>query len=511
MKPLKDLLKHSGIYAIGQILSRIASVVLLPVYTEYLAPADYGVVGILDLTAAILSVMIGAGMASAITRYHFEDNSEQHFDRVWWTGIAYIAGVSFLLIFSMWLGRNILTEVTLGRAISEGHITLPEGSWFYSLALANCWAYCIGYVGDTYLRVRKRSGLFVLFALGRLLINVGLNVYFLVVLKWGVEGLLLGNLISTILQTTGMLMFFVWERGKPVFDMVLMKAMVRFSSPMIVTALLAMLMHEADRVIMQDTASMREVGVYSFAHKIGFAIESLCILPFASIWNVSLYEIAERDDAKKLYGDIFKYFVYGFGVLLLGGALIVHPVLPLLVNMDYLESLDQIAVVLLGFFFFGMHFMFEVPALLYKRTMLLVPAAIAGVVVNIVANYWLIPLEVNGVALGGFGAGWAGVLTYVVYGAVGLLCYRHLYPINYPWKRPLLALLGFCATYCVVRYLCFPSMGTVVQILVSILVCAAWAGLLVFEPIRLWLVARRGGHVENGSVDGEAVEAATAV
>jgi O-antigen/teichoic acid export membrane protein len=504
MKPLKDLLKHSGIYAIGQILSRIASVVLLPLYTECLSPADYGVVGILDLTAAILSVMIGAGMASAITRFHFESESEDHYDRVWWTGIVYISGVSLLLISAMWMGRSMLTELTLGKAIAEKHITLPEGCWFYTLALANCWAYCIGYVGDTYLRVRKRSGLFVLFAFARLLINVGLNVYFLVSLEWGIEGLLLGNLISTILQTGGMLAFFAWERGKPTFDMPMMKEMVRFSSPMIITALLAMLMHEADRVIMQDTASMREVGVYSFAHKVGFAIESLCILPFASIWNVSLYEIAERVDAKKLYGDIFKYFVYGFGVLLLGGALIVHPVLPLLVNVEYFESIDQIAVVLLGFFFFGMHFMFEVPALLHKRTLLLIPASVAGVAVNIAANYVLIPLEINGVALGGYGAGWAGVITYIVYSVVGLMCYRHLYPISYPWKRPLLALLGFCATYCVVRYAMFPQMGTVVQIIVSILVCAVWAGLLVYQPLMDWWIARRSGSNAEGPADAAA-------
>lgn len=494
MKPLKDLLKHSGVYAVGQILSRIASVVLLPLYTECLPPAVYGVVGIMDLTAAVLSVMIGAGMSSAVTRYHFEGDTDKHFDRVWWTGITYVAGVSLLLISTLWLGRRALTEFTLGKAVSEGHITLGEGCYFYTLALANCWAYCVGYVGDTYLRVRKRSGLFVIIALGRLLINIGLNVYFLVVMKWGVEGLLIGNLISTLLQTSAMLGFFVWERGRPLFDFPMLKQMFRFSAPMIVTALLAMLMHELDRIIMQDTASMHDVGVYSFAHKIGFAIESLCILPFASIWNVSLYEIAARDDAKKVYGDVFRYFVYGFGVLLLGGALTVHPVLPLLVNLEYAESIDQIAVVLLGFFFFGIHFMLEVPALLYKRTMLMVPAAVAGVAVNIAANYWLIPMEFNGSALGGFGAAWAGVLTYVVYAGVGLLCYRHLYPINYPWKRPLLAALGFCATYYVVRYYCFPHLGTVLQIVVSVLVCGAWAGLLLSEAIRTWLKSRKNRH-----------------
>lgn len=491
MKPLKELLKHSGVYAVGQILTRVASVLLLPLYTDCLSPAEYGVVGILDLTAGILSVLIGGGMAAAITRHHFEDTSEEHIDRVWWTGFAYVAAVSLFLMSTMWLGRGWLAELTLSKAITAGQLTVAEGSHFYTLTLMTCWAFCIGYVGDTYLRVQKRSGLFVIISFARLLINIGLNVYFLVGLGWGIEGLLLGNLISTLLQTSTMILFFVWERGRPTFDGGMLEDLFRFSAPMILTALLSMLMHEADRVIMQERTDMDEVGVYSLAHKIGFAIETLCILPFASIWNVSLYEIAERDDAEKIYGDVFRYFVYGFGVLLLGAALTVHPILPLLINVDFLEAIDQIAIVLLGFFFFGMHFMFEVPALLKKRTSLMVPAAVAGVIVNIVANWWLIPLSFNGEPLGGFGAGWAGVLTYVVYAAVGLLCYRHLYPISYPWKRPLLATLGFCATYYGVRYHCFPYLGTITQIVLSVAVCGAWAGLLLSQPIRDWLNSRR--------------------
>lgn len=507
MKPLKDLLKHSGVYAVGQILSRIASVCLLPLYTHCLSKADYGVVGILDLTAAVLSVMIGGGMAAAVTRHHFEGDTEKHYDRVWWTGITYVTTVSFLLIGVMWIGREWLAEITLGRAIKDGDLSLADGCYFYTLSLLNCWVYCIGYVGDTYLRVRKRSGLFVLISFARLLINVGLNIYLLVSLEWGVQGLLLGNLISTIVQTAAMMLFFAYERRRPTFDVGMMKQLLRFSAPMILTALLAMLMHEADRIIMQDLISMDEVGVYSFAHKIGFAVETLCILPFASIWNVSLYEIAERKEAKQLYGDVFRYFVYGFGVLLLGAALTVHPVLPLLIDVKFVESIDQIAIVLLGFFFFGLHFMFEVPALLKKRTSLLIPAAVAGVVVNILANLWLVPMKVNGVALGGFGAGWAGVITYIVYSAVGLMTYRHLYPISYPWKRPLAALLGFCATYYLLRYHGFPAMNTVLQIMASVAVCGAWTLLLLSQPIRAWLESRRANRSAKGSeeVSGEAV------
>ena len=485
MQPLKDLLKHSGVYAIGQILSRVASVLLLPLYTHCLSTSDYGVVAILDLTAAVLSVMIGSGMAAAVTRYHFEGSSQKHYDQVWWTGLLYVAGASGFLILPMWLGREWLTHVTLGGALADGNLTLAQGSYFYALTLANCWCYCIGYIGDTYLRVLKRSGTFVLISLARLILNVGLNVYFLVGLEMGIEGLLIGNLISTVFQTLTLFVFFVATRGRPVFDMGLLRKLSRFGGPVILTGLLAMLMHEADRIIMQRLVHMDEVGVYSLAHKIGFAIETLCILPFASIWSVSLYEIAERPDAKQVYVAVFRYFVYGFGVLLLGAALAVHPVLPLLIDVSYIRSVDQIAVVLLGFFFFGLHFMFEVPALINKRTALLIPAAVAGVVVNVTANFVLVP------HLGGFGAGWAGVLTYVVYSAVGLYCYRHLYPIDYGWRGPTLAVLGFCLTYVLLRYQLFPYLSPLAQL------ALAWSVVLLREPVLEYLRSRSSAPVDG--------------
>ena len=85
-KTYRDLLKHSGIYGLGQILSRLASFLLLPIYTNYLRPADYGCIAILDLTVGILGILIGTGMGAAITRYHFEFSSDIDRRKVWWTG-----------------------------------------------------------------------------------------------------------------------------------------------------------------------------------------------------------------------------------------------------------------------------------------------------------------------------------------------------------------------------------------------------------------------------------------
>ena len=465
MKPVRDLLKHSSVYMIGQILTRMTSVLLLPFYTHALTTADYGVVGILDLTCAILSTFIAGGMISAVTRHHFDGDDEQHHDGVWWTGLTMVFVVATILAVPMVLGRQTLADLTLGTEITEG-------AWFYLLAIATMWFTVLGMILDNYLRVLKMSGVFVVISLGRLVVNIGLNVWLIAGMKMGVEGLLVGNLIATVLHTSILMCVFVKTRGGYTINADIGWQMYRFATPLVFTALGSMLMHEADRYFLRIWESMSEVGVYSFAHKIGFAVNTLCLLPFISIWHVAIYDIERMPNASQIFEDVFGWFTSGLGILLLGASLCVHPVLPMLTPEAYGDAMDLISVVLLGFYVFGLSFMFEVPSLLTKRTRLMLPAAIGGVVATFAANVALIPV------LGTWGAAWAGVITYATYSFTILFMCRRAMTLNYPWLRFAATTSAFIATYAILRYACFPHIGPVAQIAVSVLVCAMWSAVL---------------------------------
>ncbi|MEP3480135.1 MAG: lipopolysaccharide biosynthesis protein [Fuerstiella sp.] len=462
MKPLRDLLKHSSVYMVGQILTRMASVLLLPFYTHVLTTADYGVTAILDLTAAILGTFIAGGLVSAIARHHFDDGDTDHHDKVWWTGLTMVVIMCFVICLPMYLGRQVLADITLGKEISSG-------AWFYALTTMNLWLTVIATVLDAYLRVMKWSSLFVAISLGRLVINVGLNVYFMIGLNLGVEGLLIGNLIATALHSAAMVVVFIRSRGGYQFERKLANEMFRFASPLVFTALAGMLMHEADRYFLRIWVSLDEVGIYSLAHKIGFAVHTLCLIPFHSIWHVAIYDIERMDDSKRVFAKVFEWFTSGLGILILGACLSVHPVLPLLTPDDYSAAIDLIAVVLLGFYLFAMSSMFEVPSLLKKKTGLMVPGSIVGLTVNIVANVLLIPI------MGAWGAGVAGVLTYFAYSAVVLHYSRQADQIPYPWKASFIKMAALMCSFFVVRFLIFPIAGPWVQLAVSVGICALLA------------------------------------
>ncbi len=465
MKPLKELLKHSSIYMLGQILTRMASVLLLPLYTHQLLPADYGVLAILDLITAILSTFIASGMVSAVTRYHFDQEDERHHDRVWWTGMCMVAGLCTVICIPAWMSGHVMANVTLGSDVANGR-------WMYTLAITTLWFSVIGQIAEAYLRVLKWSGTFVAISMGRLLLNVVLNVWLLVGLKRGVEGVLTGNLVATIIHTAVLMVVFLKTRGRFAIDPELGKRMLRFAAPLVVTAIASMLMHEADRYFLRIWQSMEQVGIYSLAHKIGFAVITLCLLPFSSIWHVAIYDFERLPNSQQLFQQMFSWFSAGLGILLLGAALCIHPVLPLLTPDSYGDSADLISVILLGLFMHGMVLMFEVPALLSKRTRLMVPGSVVGLVVNVVANMLLIPV------LGAWGAAWAGVLTYAAFSMTVLFSCRTVMKIAYPWTRFLITVTLLCGTYLVLRYLCFPLMSPWPQLALSVVSCVVLTGIL---------------------------------
>src|SRR3954451_17929984 len=72
LQRLKELLRHSAIYGVGSIIARVLGVLLLPLYTRYLSPSDYGQIETLVALSAVLTALVAQGMKSAFFRFYFD-------------------------------------------------------------------------------------------------------------------------------------------------------------------------------------------------------------------------------------------------------------------------------------------------------------------------------------------------------------------------------------------------------------------------------------------------------
>ena len=430
----RDIIKHSAIYGLGQILTRVASFLLLPIYTSYLTPADYGIIAILDLVAGMLGILIGAGMGSAVNRFHFEANTDLERSQVWWTGFSFAVGVGVILVFPVFLAREFVAQTVFGDSVQEG-------GYFLGLVLATTWLNIQSSFLDDYLRIRKWSSLSVSLNFIRLLLNLALNISLLAVWEWGISGILVGNLVANGIATV--VLFYIFNRnvGRFQFKTQTLSQLLKYGGPLILTGVISFLTHQGDRYLINIFMDLNEVGIYSLANTIGQAINTLWLLPFGMIWSVVALEIATQKNSKEIFVIVFQYFMYGLALLVLGVSLFAKPILAIVANEEYMSAAELIPIISLAYLFFSMHVHFRVPVLLSKRTSTLIPAFVCALIVNFSGNYFLIPIY------GAMGAAWVSVLSFFVYSFVGLYQYRKIDQYDYPFMKCGLILMGMIVTY----------------------------------------------------------------
>lgn len=467
----RDILKHSSIYGIGQIIARLASFCLLPLYTSCLSPEDYGCIAVLDLISAVLGVLIGGGMAAAVNRHQFDATNDRGRAEVWWTGMAFVATMSTLIVAPMWFWRESLSQVVLGPRI-------PNGPELFALELPTLWLAAFSQLPDTFLRTRKQSGLSVAMSLGHLLLNIALNVFFLVGMGWGVVGLLCGNLAAKLVLSTSLTTFFVRSLGAPSVRIGLLFEMLRFSMPIAAIALLSMVMHQADRYFLARYCDMNEVGIYSLAYQIGQGVLAFGLLSFTSIWNIVVYEISAQPNAKEMYRKIFQWYSDVLLLLTLGAGLFARQLLELMADPAYSGAADLIPIVAFGYVLFGFHEHFKTPAMLAKKTANMLPASIAAAAANIGLNFLLVP------SFGAKGAAVATVITFGIFSFFGLWCYRRIDAIPYPLQRIVGVTVGMFLTMIVHRQIALSSSSPVVTFLSASTLWLGWVAAL-FGPVLL--------------------------
>jgi O-antigen/teichoic acid export membrane protein len=456
--------------------------VLLPLYARYLQPADYGIIAILDLTVDVLRVFLGRGLTVAVNRYHFDAKDEMEQSRVWWTGFIFLGITVTAIVMSAWCLRSTLAYFTLG----------PDqrfGEYYYTLVLATLWCGIAGELPATYIRVRKWSMLYVSVALICLFVNIGFNIYFVVIQELGVSGVLIGNFITAVMRMVVLLSIaFLNIPGPYTFQWSLAYKLWHFAWPLIGTSLLALIMHQADRYLLRLFLDLDQVGFYSLAYTAGQGINTLILTPFSAIWGIEIYEIARQPYAKAIYARVFQYFVYSLMLVVFGVSLFIRPLFEVLLPPIYIKSADLVPIICLAYVFFSLHEHFKVPAFITKQTMTLLPAYLSGAILNLMSNLFLIPLW------GANGSAWSSVLTFFVFSFTGLWYYRKIDRYNYPMLRCGMVLIGMAASYMVYRLLLSSLFEPLWSLCTAAGVWIVWAIVLLGPP--MWrLMIRQGSGV----------------
>ncbi len=88
------LSKHSIVYGLGVAASQLVGFFLLPIYTRYLTPSDYGVLEIFGATGGILGIVFVMGLGSALFMSYFSYDDEENRKTVVSTTLIFLTATS---------------------------------------------------------------------------------------------------------------------------------------------------------------------------------------------------------------------------------------------------------------------------------------------------------------------------------------------------------------------------------------------------------------------------------
>src|SRR6266487_70953 len=259
---LKELLRHSAIYGLGSIVARILGVLLLPLYTRYLSPGDYGLIETLVALSAVLAALVAQGMKSAFFRFYFDSAEEERRLLVVRTAFWYVLAAATAVL---------VLGVSLARPISWLLFGTNDHAGLVVAAFVGLWA-AMNYEQMTSLfRVEQRSTAYVAATLANVGITIAATVVLVVVFDKGPLGVLVGNFIGTLIVYAALLAYSRGRLGLQ-FDRSLYRAMNRFGLPLVPSALAPWLTNFSDRFFLVKLTDPHEVGLYSIGVRIASAI-----------------------------------------------------------------------------------------------------------------------------------------------------------------------------------------------------------------------------------------------
>src|SRR5262245_9025058 len=212
---LKRLGKHSLIYGLGGLVSRILAVLLLPLYTRYLTPSDYGKVETLIALTTVVGIALSAGIGSAFFRFYFDSPEPAARRRVLRTSFWFIMGMATL---------GLIVGVAFASEISQVLFDSSDDAELVAAAFVGLWAGMNWKQLTNLSRVEELSTAYYSSSIANILVTVGATLLLVVVLDKGPIGVIVGNFTGT-LAVYAVLVLYRREQLGLEFDRKLLRAM----------------------------------------------------------------------------------------------------------------------------------------------------------------------------------------------------------------------------------------------------------------------------------------------
>lgn len=420
---IQKLTRHTFTYAAAEQLSRLAGLLLVPLYLHYLDEADYGTKELFAVSIAVLAQLCGINITNAMARHYFDDADPVRKGLVvstTWIAVATSAGV---------------VVVALGAATwffdGRGWLAQPNAALLARLSLAILWFQLAREVLARYLQTEQRSIAFGAFAVSKIVVELALQVLFVAGLGRGLVGAFEAVALSEAVFASALALWILPRTGlrfsRPIFA-----GLFAYALPLIPHGVLQFCLHSSDRYFVAALATRDDVGIYALAYKLGYIGNYLLLAPFLLVWYPYVFSLVTAERQSRVVRELGPHFLYGLAGVTLALACFAPEIVDLLADKEGFRS-AWVAVpwVAFGYLFWGWFQFAQTGFHVAKRTGPLPWLSALALAVNIALNFALIP------PFGFLGAAVATALAFLVLAIATQLAVQRAFPYEFAWMRVL--------------------------------------------------------------------------
>jgi len=456
------ILKHSSVYGIATILSRVIGFLMIPVYTAYITPEEYGVMELIHITMSLIETVVALGVTAGLSRLYFDTEDQRERNRV--VSSAFFGLGAFLVLL---IGGFMTLSGTLATVVLDS-IAYKR---FFLIAFSSLAINILNNIFITYYRINKRSMTVLLISVGQLTVNLSLNIFFLVVLKMSVWGIFVATFITAVLTFVIFTPVVIRKVGVSV-SWAITKELVAFGLPLIPSNIASYIVAASDRYFIKEYVSINDTGLYSLGYKFGTLVNAFVTQPFNQIWGPRRIEMFGKGNYEQIFTRIFTYFALMLIFVGMTISILARDIVHLMADKAYWSAYAIIPLITLAHVIFSFYYHFYVPIFYEKKTKYFAYINVMNAILNLSLNFVLIkPLGVWGAAL-------STLVCYIFRSGSCFYFANKLHKINVEWRR-ILTLFGIALAYFMLfGHIEFHS--TILSAGLKVVICSTYPVLLYF-------------------------------
>ena len=336
------LIKGTAAVSLANASTQIVGLLLLPIFTFYLSPEDYGIFSLVSLTITVLALIYNPGMMSATMRLYHKTDDEDDRKTLIGSALIFFLLIPFVpIIFGLLFGPQIFSY------IFKDFEFYPYG--FLALILA--FFIQPSRIWSTLMTLKYKVKKAALHTAISVTIGMLFSVLFVVVFKMGAMGKVLG-MFPAALYLFIISLKEVREYTLGVWKLESIKKQLIFGYPLIAALWAYQGLNFIGKYMLESMDSIESVGLYSFAVSLA-SVPMILVLGFKQLWNPIFYENMNLKNYKTI-SQLITYFILVLTLLCILCILFSKEVILLVINERYYSIIPIIGFLILGIFFNGL-------------------------------------------------------------------------------------------------------------------------------------------------------------